>query len=498
MEQQSPGETSDRAATQPRPQGSVPLARGLSGRLLLLTILFVLIAEVLIFVPSIANFRNEWLQHRLDMAGAASTVIAKSTMDQLPRDVQQDLLGTTGAHAIALRDATESRLLAVSDMPPHVDGAYDLRQTTAFGSIRDALITLFEGGDSVLRVLGRIGGSDQVIEIVMDDAALREAMLVYSRNVAILSLLISLITAAMVFYAISRLMIRPIRQMTRSMLAFAAAPEDAANIIEPERRKDEIGVAERELAAMQTQVNQTLSQRRHLADLGLAVSKINHDMRNILSAAQLMSDRLGTADDPVVQRVAPKLMRTLDRAVGYTNAVLSYGGAREAPPSRRLILLRTIVEDVFGLNEPADGARIELINAVREDDEIDADPEQIFRVLSNLVRNATQAMAADTQAATVHRLVVAVDRMGTVATVRVEDTGPGLPPKARENLFTAFRGSARAGGTGLGLAIAAEIVRAHGGQMELIVSEPGRTIFSFSIPDRPVSLEQARNDRRKA
>lgn len=484
--------------TPERPHGRVSLARGLSGRLLLLTILFVLIAEVLIFVPSIANFRLEWLQSRLDTAGAASIVIARSNMDLVPREVQQDLLGATGAHAIALRDASESRMLAVSDMPPTVDGSFDLRSATALGAIRDALVTVFAGGDQVLRVFGRVGGSEQLIEIVMDDTELRDAMFVYSRNVAFLSLLISLITAGMVFYAINRLMIRPIRNMTRSMLVFADAPEEPDNIIRSVNRRDEIGVAERELAAMQTQINQTLSQRRHLADLGLAVSKINHDMRNILAAAQLMSDRLAGAHDPVVQRVAPKLMRTLDRAVGYTNAVLSYGGAREAPPSRRLVHLRAIVEDVFGLNEPDQGGHLEMVNAVREDEVIDADPDQIFRVLNNLVRNATQAMTADRQSAVVHRLVVAADRLGTVTTVRVEDSGPGLPAKARENLFTAFKGSARAGGTGLGLVIANEIVRAHGGQIELIVSEPGRTIFSFTVPDRPVSLEQARSDRRKA
>jgi signal transduction histidine kinase len=482
----------------PGEEAEIPLARGLSGRLLVLTVLIVLLAEVLIFVPSVANFRLGWLQNRLDTAGAASFVIANADPKMLPRNVQDDVLQATGAHAIAIKDAKSSRLLAVSEMPPNVTQYHDLRAATALGAIHDAMGTLFLGGDKVLRVRGNIGGSDRMIELVMDDAKLRAAMLIYSRNVAVLSLIISLITAALVFSAINRMMIRPIRRMTRSMLAFAAAPDDRANIINPEGRRDEIGLAERKLSAMQDEIHQTLAQRRHLADLGLAVSKINHDMRNILSAAQLMSDRLADARDPLVQSVAPKLIRTLDRAVGYTTDVLSYGGASEAPPSRRRVLLRAIVEDVFGLNTAPDGTRIAFVNAVGKDHEIDADPDQLFRVLNNLVRNAVQAMSSERDAAVVKRMTVSAERTGTIVAVKVEDTGPGLPAKARENLFTAFRGSARPGGTGLGLVIAHEIVRAHGGEIQLLASESGMTVFLFTIPDRPISLDQARSERRSA
>ncbi|WP_163602789.1 sensor histidine kinase, partial [Klebsiella pneumoniae] len=75
---------------------------------------------------------------------------------------------------------------------------------------------------------------------------------------------------------------------------------------------------------------------------------------------------------------------------------------------------------------------------------------------------------------------VSAERMGGVCQILVTDTGPGLPPKARENLFVAFRGSARSGGTGLGLAIAQELVRAHGGRLELLESIGGRTVFSVT------------------
>src|SRR5690606_19389285 len=166
---------------------------------------------------------------------------------------------------------------------------------------------------------------DREFELVMSEAGLRRAMVAYARNVALLSLILSAVTATLVYYAIDRVMIRPMRTMTRSMLAFAQAPDDPGRIIRASARADEIGVAERELAAMQGELQRMLVERRRLADLGLAVSKINHDMRNILAAAQLMSDRLARVDDPAVQELAPRLVRTLDRASSDSEGVLASG-----------------------------------------------------------------------------------------------------------------------------------------------------------------------------
>jgi signal transduction histidine kinase len=270
------------------------------------------------------------------------------------------------------------------------------------------------------------------------------------------------------------------------------APDNPDAIIATSGREDELGIAERELASMQSQLQETLKSRKRLADLGLAVSKINHDMRNILASAQLMSDRLSATSDPAVQRFAPKLMRTLDRAISYSENVLSYGRAGEAAPNRRRVKLAPVVSDVEELLgiDPASG--IELSVNIPEGFELDADSEQLFRVLLNLCRNSVEAMRADTDPATVKRLSVSAARMGTTALISIEDTGPGLPQKARENLFSAFKGSARAGGTGLGLAIADELVRAHGGTLELREDRGFGAHFEIRLPDAPVSLEQER------
>lgn len=484
-------------AAETEPAGNVPLSRGLSTKLLLLTILFVLAAEVLIFVPSVANFRLQWLGQRLGTAAAVSVVLLEGDPDGLSRTVRNDVLMAIGARAIAVRDGGVSRLLIVSDMPPTVDEHINLDQTKPAAAIRGAMDTLFFGGDRLLRVFGKVGDSDKEFELVIPDRGLRAAMLTYARNVAFLSLIISLFTATLVFYAINRIMIRPIRAMTRSMLKFAQAPDAPDHIIRPETRGDEIGVAERELAAMQANLQKTLAERKHLADLGLAVSKINHDMRNMLASAQLMSDRLRRIDDPSVQSLAPRLVRTLDRAVAYTQGVLAYGRTQEAPPARRRLRLHQVVEDVRGVLGIAPDDGIVFFNEIEPDAEIDADAEQMFRVLANICRNAAEAMGADAEPSLVKHLTVSAEREGAVMRVLVADTGPGLPQKARENLFAAFRGSARSGGTGLGLAIAHELVRAHGGSIELLESVSGRTVFSVTIPDRPVPLKATRSRPRR-
>ncbi|MCC2608310.1 MULTISPECIES: HAMP domain-containing sensor histidine kinase [Rhizobium/Agrobacterium group] len=470
------------------------LFRGLSGRLLWLTVIFVMLAEVLIFVPSVANMRMNWLRDKLDTAAAAGIVIDGLQSAELPRAVQDDTLLATGTKVIALRKDGTSRLLAATDVPPQVDEVFDLSDTPMLASMRDALDTLLFGGGRVMRFYGPIGESDMVIELVMTDGALRKDMLKYSKMMFLISLLISLFTAVLIFLAINRMMILPIRRLTHSMQRFSEQPEDPARVFAPDRSRGELAVAGRHLTAMQVQLQRTLKQQKNLADLGLAVSKINHDMRNILASAQLMSDRLTDVEDPMVRSFAPKLLRTIDRAVGYTSEVLAYGQASEAAPRRRRIRLADLCQEVRDILAIDPDAGIEFQEQVAADLEVDCDSEQLFRVIHNLCRNAVQALTTfDPQdASMVRRISVSAHRVGSVVSIMIDDTGPGMPRKARENLFAAFRGSARSGGTGLGLVIARELVLAHGGTIALVEKPGPGTQFRIEIPDRPVSLEDYR------
>lgn len=489
--------TSDQKEVLPDSAGPEPMPtvlRGLSGRLLWLTIVFVMLAEILIFMPSIAGVRMNWLRDRLDTAAAAGIVIDGLQPAELPRAVQNDTLLATGTKVLALRKDGTSRLLAATEVPPEIDAQYDLAHTSFVGSMRDALDTLVFGGDRVMRVFGPIGDSDMIIELVMTDTALRKDMLKYSRTMFLISLLISLITAILIFLAINRMMISPIRRLTHSMQLFSEKPEDPSRVFTGDRSRGELAVAGRHLASMQGQLQRTLKQQKNLVDLGLAVSKINHDMRNILASAQLMSDRLTDVDDPMVRSFAPKLLRTIDRAVGYTSEVLAYGQASEAAPRRRRVNVAELCQEVRDMLALDPESRIEFVQQISDDLEIDCDGEQIFRVIHNLCRNAVQALLAgdpeDTKSG--RRVTISAHRLGSVVSITIDDTGPGMPRKARENLFSAFRGSARSGGTGLGLVIARELVLAHGGTIALVEKPGPGTQFRIEIPDRPVSLEDYR------
>lgn len=475
-----------------RPSG---IFGGLSGKLLILTVIFILLAEVLIFVPSVANMRLRWLEDRLNTAAAAAIVIDGLQPVELPRSLQKETLMATGTRAIVLRKDGTSRLLATAEMPASVDEQYDLSDVSQLTAIRDALDTLLFGGDRIIRVFGPVGDSSTGVEVVLKDTKLRSAMLAYSGSVFFVSILISLFTATLIFFAINRMMIRPIRRLTDSMQAYSDDPEDPARVLVPDDGRDELAVAGRHLAAMQSQLQKTLKQQKNLAALGLAVSKINHDMRNILASAQLMSDRLVDVDDPMVKRFAPKLLRTIDRAVGYTTEVLSYGQTSESAPRRRRLHLYDLVEEVREILAIDPESGIEFVEQVSQELEVDADSEQLFRVIHNLCRNAHQALIAfgEAEPDSVRRITVSAHRIGSVVSITVDDTGPGMPQKARENLFTAFRGSARSGGTGLGLAIARELVLAHGGTIALVEKPASGTQFRIEIPDRPVSLDDYRS-----
>lgn len=493
MPVQSQGENTrlNVAASDTRPAGWFG---GLSGKLLWLTVLFIMLAEVLIFFPSIASMRVRWLEDRLNTAAAAAIVIDGLQPVELPRALQKETLEATGTKAIVLRKDGTSRLLAMTEMPTSVDEQYDLTQITPVSAMRDALDTLLFGGNRIIRVYGPVGDTSTGVEVVMKDGSLRTAMFVYARNVLLLSILISLFTATLVFFVINRILIRPIRNLSGSMQQFSADPENLQNVFVGDGGRDELAVAGRHLTSMQLELQKTLKQQKNLAALGLAVSKINHDMRNILASAQLMSDRLVDVDDPMVKAFAPKLLRTIDRAVGYTTEVLSFGQTTESEPRRRRIRLLDLTQDVRDMLAIDPQGGVEFLEQMPADIEVDGDSEQLFRVIHNLCRNALQAltMPGETGFDGIRRITVSAQRVGSVVSITVDDTGPGMPLKARQNLFTAFRGSARSGGTGLGLAIARELVLAHGGTIALVEKPSAGTQFRIEIPDRPVSLEDYR------
>jgi signal transduction histidine kinase len=455
---------------------------GLSGRLLLLTILFALLAEVLIYVPSVANFRRNWLTDRIAAAQIAALVIDAAPGTPTSDDLARRLLMGVGARAVVVQGGGTHRLLTSSDMPPEVSRSIDLRDATWPTLMRDAFATLLSPAKRPIRVVGNgMGGIDSV-EIVLDEAPLRAAMVGFSGAMLLVSLLISGTAAGLLYLALQLIIVRPVRRLTGSIAAFAADPEDGSRVIALSGRADEIGVAEEALARMETVLAGELRQNRRLVELGLAVSKINHELRNILTTAQLLTDHLGTVADPGVQRVAPRLVATLARAIDFCEATLAYGRATERSPERRRVQLASVMAELPELGGLAPGAGISIETAIPLDLQVDADPDQLSRVLVNLVRNAVQALAQSGAPSGPPTVRVEASRNGGRVTILVADNGPGIPERTKAHLFAAFQGAAR-GGTGLGLAISAELVRLHGGSLSLDDTAVG-TRFRIVIPDR--------------
>jgi signal transduction histidine kinase len=363
---------------------------------------------------------------------------------------------------------------------PPVQQVFDLRTDSPPTMIADAFSTLWHGGDRMIRVIGPSPQRPNVlVDISMREHPMWRAMVDYSWRILNLSIVISLLTAFLVYAALQLMMIRPLRRITESVMAFHDRPEDASVDLPDTRRSDELGLVQNELSRMQKDLRMALAQKTRLAALGAAVSKINHDLRNLLANAMLLSDRLDQSQDPEVRRVAPRLVVAMDRAAKLCSETLNFSRAQTGAPKKTRFPLRPLVDEVGQAMLGTDQGPIRWRNEVRADTTVRADRDQLFRVLLNLAQNANQALAEDGGL-----ISTSAWRQGDQVIVEVADTGKGVPGAAQAHLFEAFSGSTRPGGTGLGLPIAREIMRAHGGDIALAHTGDDGTAFRLTLPDR--------------
>ncbi|MBB5518054.1 sensor histidine kinase [Amphiplicatus metriothermophilus] len=463
------------------------IRRSLSTQLLMLTILFVLLAEAVVMIPSVAKQRADWLYARIEAAYLVGLALEAPDQEMIDPTVARQLfataniLGVTVTRQGARVPVYSPDIGAYKDRPMHyvnLHGAGPVQLTL------DAWGTMFSRGDRLLRVIGwpKFGGEE--VGMLVSQRALRRDLHTYARNILGLSLIISTLTAALVYWSLDCLIVRPVRRLTGQMAAFNANPEDERNIIEPTRREDEIGAAQESLRALERRVHELLSQRRRLAALGAGVSKLSHDLRNILASAQLMSDRLAGSDDPRVKKLSPRLIQALDRAIALSRDTLSYARMEPAMLSKSRFPLKGLVDEVF---DDTAVMHARFVNEVPEDLEIVADRNQLYRALFNLVRNAAEALAPADEgggapAPNGGRVFIRARKEGANVEVEVADNGPGLPEEARAHLFEPFMGSRKPGGSGLGAAIAHEIASAHGGALVIAKSDDHGTVFALTLP----------------
>lgn len=462
------------------------LTHSLSARLLLLTVGFVLAAETLLFFPSLALFRQEGLDMRARAAGLVAEALMGRQIDSPSREASKMLteqfMKQTDADLLAAFE--DGQTLLILGEPPSADivAVVDLRGPRPWPGFLATGGDFFARGDGYLRLIAPspIPGQDR-LEMLVPRAEIGAELRAYAGRIFLLSLLIASFVGALIYLSMLRLIVRPVQKLADDMMAFRMAPEQRQRFGPPPVRRDEIGQLQREFHDVKQSLRAAFRQRERLASLGLSVTKINHDLRNVLSTALLMADRLSLHEDPTLAQMGERLTRTVERGVGLTDEVLDYSNAREAEAIVEAVPMRRIVADVQ-LDMRTTFAPVLMKNRVHPDIYVMADPEQLHRILSNLFRNAAQAM---TEAGPIDdrqpTLTVSAEIVGETVIISIADNGPGLPETVEDRLFLPFTRGPREGSTGLGLSISKELAEGMGGTLELLESGADGTTFILGL-----------------
>lgn len=458
----------------------------LSAKLLAMTIVFVMLAEVVIFIPSVTMFRHNWLQERAVSAGLLTLAI-EGVPDYMGGEMlsHQFMHDTDVSFVAQHRIGTDGEDVVQVVLGERPDGAHvyihDLRNQPRLPLFRDSFRDFFNPGDGYICIFAAptVKGVESV-EILVPRSALKRALQDYCQRILLWSLAISIFTGLMIYWALSRMIVRPVQKLARGLATFQDDPRKRIGPVQINTRRDEIGQLERQFVDMKDGVRTVFKQQERLATLGMAMAKINHDLRNVLTSTQLISDRL--ADDPEerISKMGKRLVRAVDRGVKLCEATLSFSQSVEERPNPRKVRLASLVGEVAAdvITEENGGAiRTNFINTIGTNLQVFADPDHTYRLFHNLLKNAVQAM----QEGETKTLTIDADVRDDKTLIRITDTGPGLPAKARKNLFKAFT-STRKGGTGLGLTIARELARAQGGNLQLESTGEAGTVFVVSLP----------------
>jgi signal transduction histidine kinase len=473
----------------PRPRGL-----GLAGRVLVITIGFVLMAMALFYAARLAAFRETWLHSKLALAETVVQAFDAGGATELPPELARKLLASVGVKSIAIPTASGGRVLAIPGEPPAAAETVSLDNETFLDSVGRAFAALFAKPGTVIQVRDGSLPDEAGVTVTLDQTPLIAALWRVSHTFLNISLMIAAVVTCVLWTALWQMVLRPVRRLTSNIIAFGEHPQDISRVIVPSGRHDEIGRAETALAAMQGSLAHELAQRKRLAELGMAVARINHDLRNMLTAAQLISDRLATIPDPLAQRLAPRLVATLDRAIQFCQATLTYGAAREQPPSRRRFDLSELVRQVAESARAENDDAIEYHIDIPPRFEVYADPDHMLRVFENLARNASQVLLQSKEPPDDRPRAIrfAAIRTESIALIEISDTGPGFPADLSERIFEPFHKSTSEVGAGLGLAIAADLVSRNGGAITLAPAKAddfycgARFLIKLPTPERVV------------
>ena len=454
-------------------------AFGLSWRILGLVIIGVMIAEILIFLPSIARFRSVYLGQLIESGTLAALALDATPDNMVTEEVKRNLLNHARVDAVVLVEPNKPKRALMNIEPKPTMPAYNLKEQGALMLIWDALTAMAHNGPRYMRVGGEsMRLPHAMVWIVADELPMRIAMYGYASRILVLSIIIALFTAFLLYLALRWLVIRPLQDLSTDMVAFRRAPEEPGAERPPVNRHDEIGVLDREFQNLQRELRASLRQKSRLAEVGAATNKINHDLRNMLSTARLLSDRLARSDDQRTRSLAPTILKTIDRAARLASDAIEYVRDRPTPRLATIDLADLINEVGVALQEQGEDNDPNIVrdwvNAVGHEQLVRADRDLLYRVFANLGRNAFEAGAT--------KVTVRARTSDSDLTIDVSDNGPGVPHEIADEIFRPFITGGRAGGAGLGLAIARDLVRAHGGDIAVAETSANGTTFRFTLP----------------
>jgi signal transduction histidine kinase len=441
---------------------------GLAARVLAVTIGFVLLAMGLFYVTRLTAHREMLLHGKISAVQTTVDAFGLAGPTAPPHDLSKKILNSDEVKWMAVETPAGRREFVTAGGPLESVESVTADDSSYFESMAATFHALFAAPGTVVKLSAPAQANEPAIEFAFDETSLIQSLWRVSYSFLTISLTIAAVVTCVLWAALWRMVLQPVRRLTSNIIAFGENPQDASRVIAPSGRGNEIGRAETALAVMQRSLAHELAQGKRLAELGMAVARINHDLRNILSAAQLISDRLATIPDPLAQRLAPRLVATLDRAIQFCQSTLTYGASRELPPSRRRFDLSELVSQVVESGQAEHDAAVDYNIDIPPRFCVHADPDHVLRVLENLSRNAAQALMA--KGATDGRpkaIRFAAIRTDGLALIEISDTGPGFPPDQYDRIFEPFHKSTSDVGAGLGLAIAADLVTRNGGAITL-------------------------------
>src|SRR5271169_4651911 len=457
-------------AKQANAPGLAPSFRGfgLAARVLAVTIGFVLLAMSLFYVTRLTAHREMLLHGKISAVQTTVDAFGMAGPTPPPQDLSQKILNSVDVKWMAIETPAGRHEFVTAGGPLESVESIVADDSSYLESMAATFHALFAAPGTVVNLSAPAQANEPAIEFAFDETTLVQSLRRVSGNFLTISLTIAAVVTCVLWAALWSMVLRPVRRLTSNIIAFGESPQDASRVIAPSERRNEIGRAEAALAVMQRSLAHELAERKRMAELGMAVARINHDLRNMLSAAQLISDRLATIPDPLAQRLAPRLVATLDRAIQFCQSTLTYGAGRELPPSRRRFDLSELVRQAVESAQAESGEAIDYDVDIPPRFCLYADPDHILRVFENLSRNAAEAlMAKGAEDDRPKAIRFAAIRTDGLALIEISDTGPGFPADQAARIFEPFHKSTSQAGAGLGLAIAADLVTRNGGAIAL-------------------------------